>query len=231
MLSHFSCIQPFATPWTVAYQAPQSMGFSRQEYWSGLSCPPPGDTPDPGVKPKSLAFPALAGGCFITSATWGALLRLKWNLNQAKYGILSFSRAGKPQPPVRGWATWASPHSTPILDTGWSRLHPPSSPGPTLSSLFPGPPPRCAQCYGMRSVWSLDILGHLEQTLPACVSLLVPATTQLPPSHAGSPAGPLALTSSAPGISFTPRRWLDLLGRVDPFLELADMEGWPSPQE
>ena len=230
MLSHFSCIQPFATPWTVAYQAPQSMGFSRQEYWSGLPCPPPSDTPDPGVKPESLAFPALAGGCFITSATWGALIRLKWNLNQAKYGILSFSRAGKPQPPVRGWATWVSPHSTPILDTGWSRLHPPSSPlphsllplplstlslslphppsspGPTLSSLIPGLPPRSAWCYGMRSVWSLDILGHLEQTLPACVSLLVPATTQLPPSHAGSPAGPLALTSSAPGISFTPRR-------------------------
>ena len=41
----------FATPWTVARQAPQSVGFSRQEYWSGLPCPPPGDLPHPGVEP------------------------------------------------------------------------------------------------------------------------------------------------------------------------------------
>ena len=43
----------FATPWTVAYQAPPSMGFSRQEYWSGLPFPTPGDLPDPGIKPGS----------------------------------------------------------------------------------------------------------------------------------------------------------------------------------
>ena len=42
--------------WTVAHQAPLSMGFSRQEYWSGLPCPPPGDLPDPGIKPMSLAL-------------------------------------------------------------------------------------------------------------------------------------------------------------------------------
>ena len=46
----------------LACQAPLSMGFSRQEYWSGLPCPPPADLPDPGVKPASLKFPALAGG-------------------------------------------------------------------------------------------------------------------------------------------------------------------------
>ena len=54
MLSHFSCVQLFATPWTVAHQAPLSMGFFRQEYWSGLACPPPGDLPDPGIEPTSL---------------------------------------------------------------------------------------------------------------------------------------------------------------------------------
>ena len=43
-----SCVRHFATPWTVAYQAPLSMGFSRQEYWSGLPCPSPGDLPNPG---------------------------------------------------------------------------------------------------------------------------------------------------------------------------------------
>ena len=46
------------TPWTVAHQAPVSMGFSRQEYWSGLPCPSPGDLPDPGIKPQSPAFQA-----------------------------------------------------------------------------------------------------------------------------------------------------------------------------
>lgn len=124
-----------------------------------------------------------------------------------------------PSPTLLSW-----PHSLlplPLSTFSLSLPYPPSSPGPALSSLFPGLPPRCARCYGMRSVWSLDILGHLEQTLPACFSLLVPATTQLPPSHAGSPAGPLALTSSAPGISFTPRRWLDLLGEeLTPSLNL-----------
>ena len=48
-----SCVQLFATPWTVAYQAPLSMGFSRQESWSGLPFPSPGDFPDPGIEPKS----------------------------------------------------------------------------------------------------------------------------------------------------------------------------------
>ena len=50
LLSH---VQLFATPWTVAYQASQSMGFSRQEYWSGLPFPSPKDLPDPGIEPWS----------------------------------------------------------------------------------------------------------------------------------------------------------------------------------
>ena len=53
MLSH---VQLLATPWTVAHQAPLSMGFSRQEYWSGLPCPPPGGLPDPEIKPRSPAL-------------------------------------------------------------------------------------------------------------------------------------------------------------------------------
>jgi len=48
------------------------MGFSRQEYWSGLPCLPPGDLPDPGIEPGSLVSPVLAGGFFTTSATWEA---------------------------------------------------------------------------------------------------------------------------------------------------------------
>ena len=68
MLSCSSCVQLFATPWTVAYQAPLSMGFSRQECWSGLPCPPPGGLPNPGMEPEpvSLMSPALAGRFFTT---------------------------------------------------------------------------------------------------------------------------------------------------------------------
>ena len=51
-------VQLFATPWTVAYQAPPSMGFSRQEYWSGVPFPSPGDLSDPGIEPKSPSFQA-----------------------------------------------------------------------------------------------------------------------------------------------------------------------------
>ena len=54
-LSH---VRLFVTPWTVAYQAPLSMGFSRQGYWSGLPFPSPGDLPDPGIKPRSPALQA-----------------------------------------------------------------------------------------------------------------------------------------------------------------------------
>ena len=53
-VSHFSRVQLFATPWTVAGQAPLSMGFSRQDYWSGLPFPPPGYLPNPEIKPVSL---------------------------------------------------------------------------------------------------------------------------------------------------------------------------------
>ena len=60
----FSHLRLFGTPWTVSHQAPLSMEFSRQEYWSRLPFPTPGDLPDPGIKPASLVPPALAGGFF-----------------------------------------------------------------------------------------------------------------------------------------------------------------------
>ena len=63
-------VRLFATLWTVARQAPLSTGLPRQEYWSGLPYPPPGDLPDPGIKPTSLTSPALAGGFFTTSTSW-----------------------------------------------------------------------------------------------------------------------------------------------------------------
>ena len=58
-----SCVQFFVTPWTIAHQAPLSMGFSRQEYWSGLLFPSPGDLPNPGIEPRSPALQADALTC------------------------------------------------------------------------------------------------------------------------------------------------------------------------
>ena len=66
-----SRVRPFATPWTVALQAPLSMGFPRQKYWNGLPFPTPGDLPNPEIKPMCLVFPALQvdslPGCYLGS--------------------------------------------------------------------------------------------------------------------------------------------------------------------
>ena len=78
-LSHFSGVQLLVTLWTVARPAPRSMGFSRQEYWSGLPFLSPGDLPDPEVEPMSSVSPALAARFFTTNATWEAQ---KANVNE-----------------------------------------------------------------------------------------------------------------------------------------------------
>ena len=70
VLSCFSRVQLLATLWTIAHQAPLSMGFSRQEYWSGLPFPSPGDLLNPGIEPTSLMSPALADRFFTASITW-----------------------------------------------------------------------------------------------------------------------------------------------------------------
>ena len=67
MLSWFSHVQFFMTPWTVACQDSLSLGFSRQEYWSGLPCPPPRDLLNPGIEPESLTSPVLVSRFFTTS--------------------------------------------------------------------------------------------------------------------------------------------------------------------
>ena len=68
VLCVLSLARLFAAPWTVARQAPLSMGFSRQGYWGGLPFPPPGDLPHPGIKSTSLMSPAVAGGFYTTTA-------------------------------------------------------------------------------------------------------------------------------------------------------------------
>ena len=72
VLNRFCYVQLFATLWILAFQAPLSQGFSRQNYWSRLPCPPPGVLPHPGIELISLTSPALAGRFFPTSATWEA---------------------------------------------------------------------------------------------------------------------------------------------------------------
>ena len=77
LLSHFSCVWLFVTLWTIAPQAPLSLGFSRQEYWTRLSCPSPEHLPYPGIEPVSLMSPA-TGRCFFlfvftTITTWETL--------------------------------------------------------------------------------------------------------------------------------------------------------------
>ena len=72
VLNSFSHIRLFVTLLVVACQAPPSMEFSRQEHWSLLPCPPPGDLPDPGIERMSLMSPALAGRFFTASSTWEA---------------------------------------------------------------------------------------------------------------------------------------------------------------
>ena len=76
ILSHFSCVRFFVTLWTTACQASLSMGFPKQEYWSGLPCPLPGDLPDPGIKPAS---PALQADSLLVSH-WGSPNQLYFNL-------------------------------------------------------------------------------------------------------------------------------------------------------
>ena len=92
IVSHF-----FVTPWTVvAHQAPLSMGLSRQEHWSGLSFPSPGDLPDPGVQHVSLMSPALASGFLTISSTWEApYLLLRWLQKLCDWIYLIFFSCGK----------------------------------------------------------------------------------------------------------------------------------------
>ena len=72
VLSHFSCVKLCVTAWLQPTRLLCSWGFSGQEYWCGLLCPPPGDLPNPGIKPASFTSSSFAGRFFTTGATWEA---------------------------------------------------------------------------------------------------------------------------------------------------------------
>ena len=131
-----------------AHQAPLSMGCSKQGYWSGLPCPPPGDLPDPGIKPTSLTSPALAGGFFTTSTTWGeGECRVAWWLKWQRIclqcgrpafnswvGKIPWRRVWQPIPvflsreppwaeePV-GYSPWGRKESSSTKHTAWKAYH------------------------------------------------------------------------------------------------------------
>ena len=95
MLSCFSCVWLFVTPWTIACRALLPVGFSRQEYWRGLPFPPPGDLPDPGIEPESLKSPALAGWFLTTSATSEAHVCLNpQNVQHLEWTLISVMNFG-----------------------------------------------------------------------------------------------------------------------------------------
>ena len=99
---------------TADCQAPLSMGFLRQEYWSGVTCPPPRDLPEPGIKPSSLTSPALAGGFFGTSATW-------WKHGTCSY-LLCFTEKRPEDQSLADYGMWAtSGHSNLILYYSWTK--------------------------------------------------------------------------------------------------------------
>ena len=129
-----SPVQLFVTPWTVALQAPLSMGFSRQEYWSGLPLPPPGYLPKPGIEPTSLMSPALAGRFFTISITWGtpsigytSIQIKKFNNKKSKLNVwavlqlspIQITPSGSPQAITTQWVCLLVSHTPELGKVQW----------------------------------------------------------------------------------------------------------------
>ena len=110
-----SRVQLFGTPWTIARQAPLSMGSSRQEYWSGLPCPPPGDLLNPGIEPASPTSPVLTGGFFYHSISWEALILLSVQFSPVAQLCPTLCRQGNIGGPLGSATHSGSPRGS--LDT------------------------------------------------------------------------------------------------------------------
>ena len=132
-----SCVQLFATPWTVACEVSLSRGFSHQEYWSELPFPILGDLPNPGIKHTSLVSPELADRFLTTSASWEVPVRILFSSVQFSRSVVSdFLRPHEPhhtRPPCPSPAPGVYLNSCPL--SWWCRpaiqpSHPLSSPSP-----------------------------------------------------------------------------------------------------
>ena len=114
VLSHFSCVRLFSTPWTTGQQAPLSMGFSRQEYWSGLPFPSPGDLPNPEIKPMSLYIscisrPEKAMAPHSSTLAW----RIPWTEEPGRLQSMGSLRVG------HDWSDLAAALADRFFSTTW----------------------------------------------------------------------------------------------------------------
>ena len=135
VLSHFSHVWLFATPWPVAHQAPPSMEFCRQEYWTGLPFPPPEDLPNPEIKPTSLTSPALPGGFFtwkVKSLNHVQLSATPWTVAHQAPPSMEFSRqeywSGLPFPSPGDLPNPGIEPRSPVLWTDALPSEPPGNP-------------------------------------------------------------------------------------------------------
>ena len=130
MPSHFSRTQLFTTLWTVTCQAPLFIGFSRQKYWNGLPCHPPGDLPIPGIEPASLVSPALAGRFFTSEPPGKPLSWENWSqfsMCSTIVGGKQFPLKGKHRPYEQRWTAEITFHPIqsyfPFRLTNWRRIN------------------------------------------------------------------------------------------------------------
>ena len=144
VLSCFSWVQLFATPWIVTHQAPLSMGFPRQEYRSGLPCPPPRDLPHPGIEPASLMSPALTGRFFTSSPTWEVPLLLLVILILAMVSLVSHLVMNSPAMQETRFDSW-------VRKIHWRREWLPTA------VSWPG------EFHGLYSTWGRKKLDTTEQ--------------------------------------------------------------------
>ena len=153
MLSRFSHVWLFATPWTVARQGPLSMRSSRQEYWSGLPCPSPRDLPQPGMEPMSLMSPALAAGCFTTGATCEALqvgVAINYRAHTHRHAHTNAPKSFSIHLPLQtsSYAGSCSPlKKWSLFSPADLSLHQPSCPSPHLSILTSSSSLSIAVCW------------------------------------------------------------------------------------
>ena len=141
MLSCFSHVQFWVTLWTVAHQAPLSMGFPRQEYWRELPCPLAGDLPHPEMEPMSLMSPILASGFFTTSTTWEALRPWCWwfNCSVVSYSFVTSWTVARQAPLSMGFSRqeyWRELPCPPPGDLPDSGIEPVSLTSPAVAGRF-----------------------------------------------------------------------------------------------
>ena len=134
MLSH---VRLFVTPWTIAHQVPLSMEFSKQQYWSGLPFPTPGDRPDPGIEPTTSVSPALPGGFFTTEPPGTPLLKHQFSsVTQSCPTLCDPMNCSTPGLPVHHQLLEFTQTHIHWVSGAIQPSHPLSSPSPPVNPTF-----------------------------------------------------------------------------------------------